>query len=196
MELYKGINEIKETSNNITNEINSIGFDWEDFISTAIGFVGSEIISIGAILLFAGVIFASPELMMVGFSIYFSGILLLAIADGVNSENATSIDYGFFYFDIFVSSVLPFIGGDIKLSENIIKESAKKVSVYYACKPIFQRVYVTFEKNFVQFGLKDLIVENLYNAPFIEKIKDVAKWDVFPSFVQEIIDDNLNFNLR
>ena len=51
-------------------------------------------------------------------------------------------------------------------------------------------------KNFVQFGLKDLIVENLYNAPFIEKIKDVAKWDVFPSFVQEIIDDNLNFNLR
>ena len=106
MELYKGINEIKETSNNITNEINSIGFDWEDFIiSTAIGFVGSEIISIGAILLFAGVIFASPELILVGFSIYFSGILLLAIADGVNSENATSIDYGFFYFDIFVSSV-------------------------------------------------------------------------------------------
>lgn len=148
-------------------------------------------------MLFAGVIFASPELMLVGFSIYFSGILLLAIADGVNSENATSIDYGFFfYFDIFVSSVLPFIGGDIKLGENIIKESAKKVSVYYACKPIFQRVYVTFEKNFVQFGLKDLIVENLYNAPFIEKIKDVAKWDVFPSFVQEIIDDNLNFNLR
>lgn len=131
MELYKGINEIKETSNNITNEINSIGFDWEDFIiSTAIGFVGSEIISIGAILLFAGVIFASPELMLVGFSIYFSGILLLAIADGVNFENATSIDYGFFYFDIFVSSVLPFIGGDIKLGENIIKESAKKVSVY------------------------------------------------------------------
>ena len=120
----------------------------------------------------------------------------MAIADGVNSENATSIDYGFFYFDIFVSSVLPFIGGDIKLGENIIKESAKKVSVYYACKPIFQRFYVTFEKNFVQFGLKDLIVENLYNAPFIEKIKDVAKWDVFPSFVQEIIDDNLNFNLR
>ena len=97
-----------------------------------------------------------------------------------------------YIYSIFVSSVLPFIGGDIKLGENIIKESAKKVSVYYACKPIFQRVYVTFEKNFV----KDLIVENLYNAPFIEKIKDVAKWDVFPSFVQEIIDDNLNFNLR
>ena len=191
------INEIKETSNNITNEIGNIDFDWEDFIiSTVIGFVGSEITSIGAILIFASIIFASPELILVGFSIYFSGILLLAIADGVNSENATSIDYGFFYFDIFVSSVLPFIGGDIKLGENIIKESAKKVSVYYACKPIFQRVYVTFEKNFIQFGLKDLIVENLYNAPFIEKIKDVAKWDVFPSFVQEIIDDNLNFNLR
>lgn len=195
--VIQGINEIKETSNNITNEIGNIDFDWEDFIiSTVIGFVGSEITSIGAILIFASIIFASPELILVGFSIYFSGILLLAIADGVNSENATSIDYGFFYFDIFVSSVLPFIGGDIKLGENIIKESAKKVSVYYACKPIFQRVYVTFEKNFVQFGLKDLIVENLYNAPFIEKIKDVAKWDVFPSFVQEIIDDNLNFNLR
>lgn len=195
--VIQGINEIKETSNNITNEIGNIDFDWEDFIiSTVIGFVGSEITSIGAILIFASIIFASPELILVGFSIYFSGILLLAIADGINSENATSIDYGFFYFDIFVSSVLPFIGGDIKLGENIIKESAKKVSVYYACKPIFQRVYVTFEKNFVQFGLKDLIVENLYNAPFIEKIKDVAKWDVFPSFVQEIIDDNLNFNLR
>lgn len=38
-------------------------------------------------------------------------------------------------------------------------------------KPIFQRVYVTFEKNFVQFGLKDLIVKNLYNVPFIEKLK-------------------------
>lgn len=61
--VIQGINEIKETSNNITNEINSIGFDWEDFIiSTAIGFVGSEIISIGAILLFAGVILSSPEL--------------------------------------------------------------------------------------------------------------------------------------
>lgn len=193
----QGINEIKETSNNITNEIGNIDFDWEDFIiSTVIGFIGSEITSIGAILIFASIIFASPELILIGFFIYFSGILLLAIADGVNSENATSIDYGFFYFDIVVSSVLPFIGGDIKLGENIIKESVKKVSVYYACKPIFQRVYVTFEKNFVQFGLKDLIVKNLYNVPFIEKIKDVAKWDVFPSFVQEIIDDNLNFNLR
>ncbi len=30
--VIQGINEIKETSNNITNEINSIGFDWEDFI--------------------------------------------------------------------------------------------------------------------------------------------------------------------
>ena len=193
----QGINEIKETSNNITNEIGNIDFDWEDFIiSTVIGFIGSEITSIGAILIFASIIFASPELILIGFFIYFSGILLLAIADGVNSENATSIDYGFFYFDIVVSSVLPFIGGDIKLGENIIKESVKKVCVYYACKPIFQRVYVTFEKNFVQFGLKDLIVKNLYNVPFIEKIKDVAKWDVFPSFVQEIIDDNLNFNLR
>ena len=65
----------------------------------------------------------------------------------------------FFYFDIFVSSVLPFIGGDIKLGENIIKESAKKVSVYYACKSIFQRVYVTFEKNFVQFGLKGSVLK-------------------------------------
>ena len=195
--VIQGINEIKETSNNITDEIGNIDFDWEDFIiSTVIGFIGSEITSIGAILIFASIIFASPELILIGFFIYFSGILLLAIADGVNSENATSIDYGFFYFDIVVSSVLPFIGGDIKLGENIIKESVKKVSVYYACKPIFQRVYVTFEKNFVQFGLKDLIVKNLYNVPFIEKIKDVAKWDVFPSFVQEIIDDNLNFNLR
>lgn len=35
--VIQGINEIKETSNNITNEINGIGFDWEDFIiSTAI----------------------------------------------------------------------------------------------------------------------------------------------------------------
>lgn len=101
--VIQGINEIKETSNNITNEIGNIDFDWEDFIiSTAIWFVGSEIISIGAILLFAGVIFASPELMLVGFSIYFSGILLLAIADGVNSENATSIDYGFFFILIFL----------------------------------------------------------------------------------------------
>ena len=48
--VIQGINEIKETSNNITNAINSIGFDWADYIiSTAIGFVGSEIISIGAI---------------------------------------------------------------------------------------------------------------------------------------------------
>lgn len=35
--VIQGINEIKETSNNITNEIGNIDFDWEDFIiSTAI----------------------------------------------------------------------------------------------------------------------------------------------------------------
>ena len=43
---------------------------------------------------------------------------------------------------------------------------------------------------------KRFIVAIYMIFPFIEKIKDVAKWDVFPSFVQEIIDDNLNFNLR
>ena len=42
---------------------------------------------------------------------------------------------------------------------------------------------------------KRFIVAIYMIFPFIEKIKDVAKWEVFPSFVQEIIDDNLNFNL-
>ena len=55
---------------------------------------------------------------------------------------------------------------------------------------MYKRQYVTFEKKFIRFGVKDLILKNLYDVPFIEKIKDVAKWDVFPSFVQEIIDDN------
>lgn len=46
--VIQGINEIKETSNNITDEIGNIDFDWEDFIiSTVIGFIGSEITSIG-----------------------------------------------------------------------------------------------------------------------------------------------------
>ena len=98
----------------------------------------------------------------------------------------------FIVFDVIISSVLPFIGGEIKLGENIIKESIKKVVVYDNCKPIFQRVYVTFEEKFIQFGVKDLIVKNLEDVSFIEKIKNIAKWDVFPSFVQEIIDDNLN----
>ncbi len=96
----------------------------------------------------------------------------------------------FFVFDSVMAWRLPFVGGDIKLGENIIRYAIKKVDVYYVCKPIFQSVCVTFEKKFIQFGVKDLILKNLYDVQFIEKIKDVAKWDVFPSFVHEIINDN------
>lgn len=189
--VIQGINEIKETSNNITNEINSIGFDWEDFIiSTAIGFVGSEIISIGAILLFAGVILSSPELACLAIAIAGIGECILAYADGLFDDDASSVDYAFFVFDSVMAWRLPFVGGDIKLGENIIRYAIKKVDVYYVCKPIFQSVCVTFEKKFIQFGVKDLILKNLYDVQFIEKIKDVAKWDVFPSFVHEIINDN------
>lgn len=189
--VIQGINEIKETSNNITNEINSIGFDWEDFIiSTAIGFVGSEIISIGAILLFAGVILSSPELACLAIAIAGIGECILAYADGLFDDDASSVDYAFFVFDSVMAWRLPFVGGDIKLGENIIRYAIKKVDVYYVCKPIFQSVCLTFEKKFIQFGVKDLILKNLYDVQFIEKIKDVAKWDVFPSFVHEIINDN------
>lgn len=189
--VIQGINEIKETSNNITNEINSIGFDWEDFIiSTAIGFVGSEIISIGVILLFAGVILSSPELACLAIAIAGIGECILAYADGLFDDDASSVDYAFFVFDSVMAWRLPFVGGDIKLGENIIRYAIKKVDVYYVCKPIFQSVCVTFEKKFIQFGVKDLILKNLYDVQFIEKIKDVAKWDVFPSFVHEIINDN------
>lgn len=189
--VIQGINEIKETSNNITNEINSIGFDWEDFIiSTAIGFVGSEIISIGAILLFAGVMLSSPELACLAIAIAGIGECILAYADGLFDDDASSVDYAFFVFDSVMAWRLPFVGGDIKLGENIIRYAIKKVDVYYVCKPIFQSVCVTFEKKFIQFGVKDLILKNLYDVQFIEKIKDVAKWDVFPSFVHEIINDN------
>lgn len=189
--VIQGINEIKETSNNITNAINSIGFDWEDFIiSTAIGFVGSEIISIGAILLFAGVILSSPELVCLAIAIAGIGECILAYADGLFDDDASSVDYAFFVFDSVMAWRLPFVGGDIKLGENIIRYAIKKVDVYYVCKPIFQSVCVTFEKKFIQFEVKDLILKNLYDVQFIEKIKDVAKWDVFPSFVHEIINDN------
>lgn len=189
--VIQGINGIKETSNNITNEINSIGFDWEDFIiSTAIGFVGSEIISIGAILLFAGVILSSPELVCLAIAIAGIGECILAYADGLFDDDASSVDYAFFVFDSVMAWRLPFVGGDIKLGENIIRYAIKKVDVYYVCKPIFQSVCITFEKKFIQFGVKDLILKNLYDVQFIEKIKDVAKWDVFPSFVHEIINDN------
>lgn len=189
--VIQGINEIKETSNNITNAINSIGFDWEDFIiSTAIGFVGSEIISIGAILLFAGVILSSPELACLAIAIAGIGECILAYADGLFDDDASSVDYAFFVFDSVMAWRLPFVGGDIKLGENIIRYAIKKVDVYYVCKPIFQSVCVTFEKKFIQFGVKDLILKNLYDVQFIEKIKDVAKWNVFPSFVHEIINDN------
>ena len=189
--VIQGINEIKETSNNITNEINSIGFDWEDFIiSTAIGFVGSEIISIGAILIFAGVILSSPELACLAIAIAGIGECILAYADGLFDDDASSVDYAFFVFDSVMAWRLPFVGGDIKLGENIIRYAIKKVDVYYVCKPIFQSVCVTFEKKFIQFGVKDLILKNLYDVQFIEKIKDVAKWNVFPSFVHEIINDN------
>lgn len=189
--VIQGINEIKETSNNITNEINSIGFDWEDFIiSTAIGFVGSEIISIGVILLFAGVILSSPELACLAIAIAGIGECILAYADGLFDDDASSVDYAFFVFDSVMAWRLPFVGGDIKLGENIIRYAIKKVDVYYVCKPIFQSVCITFEKKFIQFGVKDLILKNLYDVQFIEKIKDVAKWDVFPSFVHEIINDN------
>ena len=189
--VIQGINEIKETSNNITNAINSIGFDWEDFIiSTAIGFVGSEIISIGAILLFAGVILSSPELACLAIAIAGIGECILAYADGLFDDDASSVDYAFFVFDSVMAWHLPFVGGDIKLGENIIRYAIKKVDVYYVCKPIFQSVCVTFEKKFIQFGVKDLILKNLYDVQFIEKIKDVAKWNVFPSFVHEIINDN------
>lgn len=189
--VIQGINEIKETSNNITNAINSIGFDWEDFIiSTAIGFVGSEIISIGAILLFAGVILSSPELACLAIAIAGIGECILAYADGLFDDDASSVDYAFFVFDSVMAWRLPFVGGDIKLGENIIRYAIKKVDVYYVCKPIFQSVCVTFEKKFIQFEVKDLILKNLYDVQFIEKIKDVAKWDVFPSFVHEIINDN------
>ena len=189
--VIQGINEIKETSNNITNAINSIGFDWEDFIiSTAIGFVGSEIISIGAILLFAGVILSSPELACLAIAIAGIGECILAYADGLFDDDVSSVDYAFFVFDSVMAWRLPFVGGDIKLGENIIRYAIKKVDVYYVCKPIFQSVCVTFEKKFIQFEVKDLILKNLYDVQFIEKIKDVAKWDVFPSFVHEIINDN------
>ena len=189
--VIQGINEIKETSNNITNAINSIGFDWEDFIiSTAIGFVGREIISIGAILLFAGVILSSPELVCLAIAIAGIGECILAYADGLFDDDASSVDYAFFVFDSVMAWRLPFVGGDIKLGENIIRYAIKKVDVYYVCKPIFQSVCVTFEKKFIQFEVKDLILKNLYDVQFIEKIKDVAKWDVFPSFVHEIINDN------
>ena len=120
--VIQGINEIKETSNNITNAINSIGFDWEDFIiSTAIGFVGSEIISIGAILLFAGVILSSPELACLAIAIAGIGECILAYADGLFDDDASSVDYAFFVFDSVMAWRLPFVGGDIKLGENIIK---------------------------------------------------------------------------
>lgn len=189
--VIQGINEIKEADNNITDAINSIGFDWEDFIiSTAIGCVGSEIISIGAILLFAAVMFSSPELAFLAIAITGIGEFILAYADGLFDDDVSSVDYAFFVFDSVMAWCLPLVGGDIKLGENIIRYAIKKVDVYYVCKPIFQSVYVTFEKKFIRFGVKDLILKNLYDVPFIEKIKDVAKWDVFPSFVQEIIDDN------
>ena len=189
--VIQGINEIKEADNNITDAINSIGFDWEDFIiSTAIGCVGSEIISIGAILLFAAVMFSSPELAFLAIAIVGIGEFILAYADGLFDDDVSSVDYAFFVFDSVMAWCLPLVGGDIKLGENIIRYAIKKVDVYYVCKPIFQSVYVTFEKKFIRFGVKDLILKNLYDVPFIEKIKDVAKWDVFPSFVQEIIDDN------
>lgn len=189
--VIQGINEIKEADNNITDAINSIGFDWEDFIiSTAIGCVGSEIISIGAILLFAAVMFSSPELAFLAIVIAGIGEFILAYADGLFDDDVSSVDYAFFVFDSVMAWCLPLVGGDIKLGENIIRYAIKKVDVYYVCKPIFQSVYVTFEKKFIRFGVKDLILKNLYDVPFIEKIKDVAKWDVFPSFVQEIIDDN------
>lgn len=189
--VIQGINEIKEADNNITDAINSIGFDWEDFIiSTAIGCVGSEIISIGAILLFAAVMFSSPELAFLAIAIAGIGEFILAYADGLFDDDVSSVDYAFFVFDSVMAWCLPLVGGDIKLGENIIRYAIKKVDVYYVCKPIFQSVYVTFEKKFIRFGVKDLILKNLYDVPFIEKIKDVAKWDVFPSFVQEIIDDN------
>lgn len=189
--VIQGINEIKEADNNITDAINSIGFDWEDFIiSTAIGCIGSEIISIGAILLFAAVMFSSPELAFLAIAIAGIGEFILAYADGLFDDDVSSVDYAFFVFDSVMAWCLPLVGGDIKLGENIIRYAIKKVDVYYVCKPIFQSVYVTFEKKFIRFGVKDLILKNLYDVPFIEKIKDVAKWDVFPSFVQEIIDDN------
>lgn len=189
--VIQGINEIKEADNNITDAINSIGFDWEDFIiSTAIGCVGSEIISIGAILLFAAVMFSSPELAFLAIAIAGIGEFILAYADGLFDDDVSSVNYAFFVFDSVMAWCLPLVGGDIKLGENIIRYAIKKVDVYYVCKPIFQSVYVTFEKKFIRFGVKDLILKNLYDVPFIEKIKDVAKWDVFPSFVQEIIDDN------
>ena len=141
-------------------------------------------------MIFAAVMFSSPELAVLAMAIAGIGELMLAYAEGLFDDDASFVDYAFFVFDSVMACGLPFVGGGIKLGESIIKCAIKKVDVYYVCKPIFQSVYVTFEKKFIQFGVKDLILKNLYDVPFVEKIKDVAKWDVFPSFVHEIINDN------
>lgn len=62
------------------------------------GIVRDAIISAGMILLLAGGILIALELILLGAAVYLSGILLLAIADNVASENATFIDYGFYCF--------------------------------------------------------------------------------------------------
>lgn len=182
--LKNGSNENKELKNistaAISNKFNNEFFEFfsemfKDFDSLKfiddliIGIVGSEIASIGVIIIAAASI-TNPEILLAGISIFLIGETIMAYSDGL-FDKPNLIDGGFFLLDSALAVTTPFAGGGLKVGAYSMKIFIEK-NLNKFKDIMLKTTSVKINIEYIRWGLDEIIYKNLDDKTFKEHGKD------------------------
>lgn len=181
-DMVAGIIEFSDNISNFGKDLSNFfdNFDWKNYlIDFGIGVGGSELVSIGAVILMAGLVTFNPALIAGGIIFFAMGEIGIAYSDGLLDGDWTLSDGFFFTFDTVLSVVLPFSGGGIKFASQSSRLIIEKLLVSYQNK-IFNKVSIKIVNEVNTWGPIKLIFENLYSDPIKIQIRDFFLYNIVP----------------
>ena len=161
---------------------------WNNFIDNLIiGILGSEIVSISAVVFTVGLFTTNPELIVEGLIIFSIGEMLIAYSDGI-LDNPNYVDWGFLFVDSVSAILIPFGGGGLKIGSQtlkiIIEKNLLRINNY-----MVNEVSVKINLEIVEWGLGRIIFENIFNKPVNNYIHDFIINDLGFSCLHEVFSN-------
>lgn len=200
---YKDLIIISNYSTNVSDTMNSNSnsifdllvegydflkdIDWNEFfINFAIGFVGSEMVSISILGLATGIESSSPYLIIGSISLALTGESLILYSDGWFDGEITIIDFIFGVVDSILA-INP-TGG----SFNIISKSTKVIiekAIVKTNVQFLKKYSIKITKKYIQIGSKKF---HIPNDPTIDSIYNIINNDYYREFIKLFINEEYN----
>lgn len=179
------VSMFSQNSSELINEINRLlkvfdGFDWNNFLLTfGSGVVGSELLSIGAVLFIAGIAITCPEIIIAGTLFFILGEIFLAYSDGLIDGEVTLTDGFFFTFDNVISILLPFIGIEIEIGSQFSKTALESIILKYQNKILEEISSQLIVENIPYFVFK-IVLKDQYSDPIKIQLERFFLMNIVP----------------